>query len=79
MLLGSHSIKKTRLHIVVLCDVFTKMKKTFKVAGKGKVVCQMYMTMLSCRIQMQRLPLLYVVGPCVYVTIPAAAAFCSWG
>ncbi len=43
------------------------MKKTFEVAGKGKVVCQMYTTMMSCRIQMQRLRLLYVVAALVFM------------
>jgi hypothetical protein len=47
--------------------VSTKMKTTFKVAGKEKVVRQMYTTKLSCRIQMLRLRLFYVVAAFVFM------------
>ena len=52
------------VHMLVLA-VSTKMKKTSEVGGKGKGVCQMFMTIRSCRIQMQRLRLLYVVAALV--------------
>ena len=60
LLLGSHSIWKFACTYARSCGIH-KDEITLGVGGKGKVVCQTFMTIQSCRIRMRRLLLFCVV------------------
>jgi hypothetical protein len=67
MLLGSHNIRKKASTYCRTCGIHNDEKDIRAVTGEEKVVCQMYTTMLSCRIQMQRLRLFYVEAALVFM------------